>query len=222
MTEDLPSAAADARERPSRPPRCPWCGAACWWNGWRLVHPVIADPSGVAARAEQWLSRAKCSACKKSFTCLPEVLYPRRQYQLDVVAEVVADVSLGERSAPAAAREVGASPTSARRWTAWVAALAEPGELLRATSQLDPTAPVGAGLSRHAGDGIRARAARVLDALEQLGAALVRRGVALAHRTGLGRVLGWQRSLFGDVVGLIAEPNTLSPAMALGGAPSGR
>jgi transposase-like protein len=186
------------------------------------VHPVIGDPSGTAARVEQWLARAKCSACKRSFTCLPEVLYPRRQYQLDVVAAVVAAVSLGNSSVPAAAREAGASPTSARRWVAWVAGLASPSELLRVTAQIDPAAPVGIGLSRHAGDGVRARAARVLDALEQLGTALGRRGVALAQRSGLGRVLGWQRSLFGDVVGLVAEPKTLSPAMALGGAPSGR
>lgn len=221
MTEDLPSAAAPARERPSRPPPCSRCGAACWWNGWRLVHPVIADPSGTAARIERWLSRAKCSACKTSFTCLPEALYPRRQYQLDVVAQVVAVVSLGDRSAPVAAREVGASATSARRWVAWIAAIASPSELLQVTAWIDPSAPVGTGLSRHAGDGVRARAARVLDALEQLGAALVRRGVTLTQRSGLGRVLGWQRSLFGDVVSLVAEPRSLSPAMALGGAPRG-
>lgn len=216
MTEDLP-----ARERPSRPPPCPLCAAPCWWNGWRLVHPVIADASGGATRLARWLARTKCAACRKSFTCLPETLYPRRQYQLDVVAHVVAAVSLGDESASVAAREAGASPTSSRRWVAWVAGLASPGVLLTAAARLDPTAPVGAGLAHHAGDGVRARAARVLDALEQLGAALVRSGVALAQRTGLGRVLGWQRALFGDVVGLVAEPKVLSPAMALGGARGG-
>ena len=185
------------------------------------MHPVIADPSGAAARVERWLARTKCSACLKSFTCLPEALYPRRQYQLDVVAQVVAAVSLGDESAPVAAREVGASATSARRWVRWVAGLASPSELLRVAAQLDAAAPVGVGLSRHAGDGVRARAARVLDALEQVGAALGRRGVALALRSGLGRVLGWQRSHFGDIVQLVAEPSSLSPALALGGAPRG-
>jgi hypothetical protein len=183
---------------------------------------MIASEDGGAVRVEQRLARAKCSACRTSFTCYPAELYPRRQYQLDVVAQVVAGVSLGERSAPSAAREMGASPTSVRRWVGWVAALVEPGELLRATMQIDPTVPAGSGISRHVGDGVRPRAARVLDALEQLGAALVRRGVVLAQRSGLGRVLGWQRSLFGDVVGLVSEPVTLSPAMALGGGPSRR
>jgi hypothetical protein len=216
MTEDLA-----ARGRPSRPPPCPLCAAPCWWNGWRLVHPVIADASGRATRVAQWLARSKCTACHKSFSCLPDALYPRRQYQLDVVADVVAAVSLGDRSAAAAARDAGASPTSARRWIAWVAALAAPAVLLAAAAQLDPQAPVGAGLAHHAGDGVRARAARVLDALEQLGAALVTSDVALAQRTGLGRVLGWQWSRFRDVVHLVVEPKTLSPALALGGAPGG-
>lgn len=186
------------------------------------MHPVIATEDGAAQRVEQWLARARCSACRTSFTCYPDELYPRRQYQLDVVAQVVAEVSLGDQGAPAAAREIGASPTSVRRWLGWVAGLVEPGELLRATVHVDPTAPAGSGISRHVGDDVRGRAARVLDALEQLGAALVRRGLALAQRSGLGRVLGWQRSLFGDVVGLVSEPKTLSPAMVLGGGPSGR
>src|SRR5262249_52786325 len=158
--------------------------------------PVIATEDGTAVRVERWLARARCLACGTSFTCRPDDLYPRRQYQLDVVAQVVAGVSLGERGAATAASEVGASSTSARRWMTWVAALAEPIELLRATVQIDPTVPAGIGISRYVGDGVRARAARVLDALEQLGAALVRRGIALAERSGLGRVLGWQRSVF--------------------------
>jgi hypothetical protein len=186
------------------------------------VRPVVADPGGGAARVEQWLARAKCSVCRTSFACYPDALYPRRQFQLDVVASVVAKVSVGEDTIAAAAQGAGASPTSARRWMRWVAALAEPSVLLRATVQIDPSAPVGVGISRHGGDGVRVRVARVLDALEQLGAALVRRGIALAMCSGLGRVLGWQRSLFGDVVGLVAEPKTLSPGMALGGAPNGR
>jgi hypothetical protein len=169
------------------------------------------------------LARAKCSLCRRCFTCYPDDLYPRRQFQLDVVAATVAEVSLGSVSAPVAAQRAGASATSARRWTAWVAALAEPHVLLGVAAHLDPDAPVGTGFSTApSGSGVRARAAHVLVALEQLGAALVRRGVALVARSGLGRVLGWQRALHGDVVGLVAEPKTLSPALARGGAPAGR
>jgi len=56
----------------------------------------------------------------------------------------------------------------------------------------------------------------VLAALEEVGAALVRRGVELVSRTGLGRVLEWQYRLHRVLLGLVAEPRRFSPAMALG------
>jgi hypothetical protein len=183
----------------------------------------VTAVGGGVEQAERSLARAKCTACRRSFTCYPGELYPRRQFQLDVLATAVAEVSLGGASAPAAARSVGASATSVRRWTAWVAGLAEPCVLLGVAAHLDPDAPVGAGLSAaSSGASVRACAGRVLAALEHLGMALVRRGVALAARSGLGRVLGWQHVAHGDVVGLVREPKTLSPAMALGGAPWSR
>jgi len=209
--------------RPDRPPASRCCAAPSWWNGWRQVSPVVANGGGGTERVERLLARAKCSSCRRCFTCYPDELYPQRQFQLDVVAQAVAAVSFGDASAPAAARSVGASATSARRWTAWVAELAEPHVLLRVATHLDPDAPVGAGFSTTpSGSALHARAGRVLAALEQLGAALVRRGVALFARSGLGRVLGWQRITHGDVVGLVREPKTLSPGMALTGAPAGR
>jgi hypothetical protein len=219
MAEDRPASC----ERPSRPRSSPCCGAPAWWNGWRLTHPVVAATGGGVERDEPSLRRAKCSSCRRSFTCYPSELYPRRQFQLDVVALAVAEVSLGGTSASAVARCVGASTTSVRRWTAWVAGLAEPCVLLGVAAHLDPDAPVGAGLSAApSGSDVRACAGRVLVALEHLGMALVRCGVALAARSGLGRVLGWQHVAHGDVVGLVREPKTLSPAMALGGAPGSR
>lgn len=101
---------------------------------------------------------------------------------------------------------------------AWVAALAEPALLLAIAARLDSDAPVGMGLSTApSGLGLRGKAGRVLAALEHLGAALVRRGVARVARSGLGQVLGFQHTVHGDVLGLVTEPKSLSPAMALGG-----
>jgi hypothetical protein len=98
-----------------------------------------------------------------------------------------------------------------------VAGLVEPSDVLAVTRKLDPDAPAGAGLSvGEATSPLRSRAARVLAVLEALGAALVRRGVARRARTGLGRVLEWQHRLHREVVGLVAEPRRLSPAMAIG------
>jgi hypothetical protein len=62
-----------------------------------VTFPVVA--LAVASVVERWqlaLPLGKCSCCHRAFTCYPPGFYPRRQYQLDVVAEVVAGVALGE------------------------------------------------------------------------------------------------------------------------------
>ncbi|MGH9993451.1 MAG: hypothetical protein ACREAZ_12615 [Nitrososphaera sp.] len=207
---------ARARVRAERPPACRVCNAPAWWNGWRVVFPVVRDAVAGLVRCEWPLPRARCPACDVSFTCYPAELYPRRPYVLDVVALVVAAVVVGGRSFARAARGAEASTTSARRWTRWVAALAAPGELLALTARVEPDALAGTGASVcDPSPTIRGRAARVLAALESLGAALVRRGVACAECSGLGRVLGWQHRAHGDVVQLTRPPERLSPAMAL-------
>ncbi len=174
--------------------------------------------AGVVERWELPLSKAKCSSCRHGFTCYPPGIYPRRRYQLDVVADVAAAVAIGGTSAPRAAAAVQATASSARRWVAWVAALAKPREFCAVVARLDPDAPAGAGLSALPA---RAPAARVLLALEQLGAALVRVGVAMSERTGLGRVLGWQHAAHGVVFGLCDSGLHLSPATALTGMEGG-
>jgi hypothetical protein len=209
---------AGARDPPrplrlAHPAACRFCGAASWWNGWRLVFVVVA---GVVAgssveRVARWLSRSKCSSCARSVTCYPAEHYPQRQYQLDVVAEVVAAAAIGRESAGKAAARATSSATSARRWTAWVAALAEPSALLSLAQRIEQETAVGVGASV-----VGAGAARVLGGLEALGAALLRRGVELVSRTGLGRVLEWQHRAHGDVVHLVSQPRRLSPAMAIG------
>lgn len=206
------------RERAERPPPCSRCHARCWWNGWRVVFPTVATL--VAGIVECWelpLAKAKCSSCKHGFTCYPPGIYPRRRYQLDVVADVAADIALGGARAARAAQTVHATATSARRWVAWVAALAKPGDLLAVAVRLDADAPAGAGLGGlPEGPTVRTRAARVLAGLEQLGAALVRAGVVVAERTGLGRVLGWQHAAHGAVFSLGDSGLHPSPATALG------
>jgi hypothetical protein len=204
------------RHRPEKSPACPHCGGPSWWNGWRQVFAVFACiVGGDVARAERWLARAKCRCCRRAFTCYPPEHYPHRQFQLDVVADVAAAVAIGADPAAKAAARATASATSARRWAAWVAGLAAPALLLATAQQVDPDAPIGAGVSTiDATSSICSRASRVLAALEHLGAALVRCGVDLVSRTGLGRVLEWQHRQHADVVHLVSEPRCLSPAMA--------
>lgn len=163
------------------------------------------------------LARAKCIACRASFTIYPAGHYPGRQFQLDAVAVVVAAIALGAEHFASAAARVAASTTSARRWTTWIAGLAPPAVLLAVAQKLDPDAPVGAGVSAmDARSPLRARAYFVLAALEHLAAALGRVGVSMFSRTALGRVLDWQHRVHGDVVRLVRDPCSLSPAMAIG------
>jgi len=179
------------------------------------VYPVVAFASAVV-RWELSLARVRCSACRHAFTCYPPGFYPRRQYQLDVVADVVAAVEIGGESVATAAAARSASPTSARRWSAWIAALADVEALHAVAAHVDPsTATVATSMPR-------SRAAAVLDAFEVLGAALGRTGVAAVERTGLARVLGWQHRAHGDVIGLVTGPRRFSPAMARGGRSHGR
>jgi hypothetical protein len=221
LVPDSLSGGTAKRSRPARPPPCGRCAAESWWNGWREVFVVTGSiVDGHRTRSERCLPRAKCTICHHSFTCYPPGHYPHRQYQLDIVAEVVAAIAIGAEAATKAVAPVTASPTSGRRWTAWVAQLAVPAALLAVAQRLDPGAPVGAGISTTASaSDTRSLASQVLDAFEELGAALVRRSVVLASRTGLGRVLEWQHQLHGDVVYLMTKPRCLFPAMALG--PSG-
>jgi len=217
---DLPEAEA-ARTRPThsrRPAPCPRCRGATWWDGWRRIFPVVDG-----GRREEWLHRATCKGgCPSFVEARPEGLYPHRQYQPDVVAGVVAAVVLGNETPRQAAARVGASPTRARRWSRWVATLVEVRAALALAASLSTDGTAGAGLSTTPGDSVRATAARVLQALEYLGEALVRAGVTLTSKTGLGRLLEWRQRRHGEVVHLVAEPSRFSPGMALtapGGAP---
>jgi hypothetical protein len=165
-------------------------------------------------RRELSLPRSKCGACKVSVTRYPPGVYPRRQYQLDVVAATVAAVEVGDETSAASAAAISASPRSIWRWRRWVGAVADVVALHAIAAQVDPaTATVAMATPRSA-------TAAVLAALEVLGEALVRAGVAAAERTGLGRVLGWQHRTHGMVLGVVAGPTRFSPAMAHGGRPA--
>jgi hypothetical protein len=166
--------------------------------------------SEVVERRERWLPRSKCGTCKVSVTVYPPGLYPHRQYQLDVVASVVAAID-GADDAKAASARFATSPRSAWRWRRWVVALGEVATFHAVAAQVDPTsAPVAMASPP-------TPAMAMLAALEVLGAALVRAGVAVVERSGLGRVLGWQHRAHGVVLGVVAGRTRFSPAMAHGG-----
>lgn len=228
-----PPPPGQARQHEGRPPACHRCAQPSWWNGWRLIFPVVVDAAdGALRRVECWLEKAKCSSCELGFCIYPPGHYPRRQYQLDPVAKVVAAEAMAEppgaQAEPPpgaqvepppgaqAERPISASRTSRRRWCRWIAELGDPARLWAMAVRLDPDTPLGSGLASAEPPGsVRARAAQVLSALEGLGEALVRLGLGLGSRYGLGRVLGWQYAAHGDIYSPTVEPTQFSPAMAI-------
>ncbi len=202
-----------------RPPTSPCCGARSWWNGTRRVLIVVAAPAGsdAATTEEQSRARCKCTECCSGFTLYAAGEYPQRVYQPDVVAQVSAAHAVGGESARTAARRAGASATSARRWTRWIARLVDPGVLLALAARLDPQGIHGEGLSLAPGENtVRAMAARAIDAMEALGSALVRVGLSLASRTGLGRLLEWQYVAHRMWLPLVSRGGAASPSMVFG------
>ena len=205
------------RQRPEVPPASPCCNAPSWWNGWRRVFPVVVLALGAAAqREERWLARSKCSTCRAAWTLFPPGWQPGHQFQPDAVARAVAARAVGKQSFRAAGATIGACASSVRKWTRWCGGVAEPAEALAVAAQLDPEGAHGNGLAaRTEHSGPDRRVAQVLDALESLGAALVRAGLALASVTGLGRVLEWQRAVARKTL-VVGAAGSSSPPSALG------
>ncbi len=81
--------------RPPRPASCVSCeGARIWFDGWRIVHPIVLD-GGQRRRFDEGLplQRVTCSACDQSWTLRPPWLYPQRTFEPDV-AEAAAHAYL--------------------------------------------------------------------------------------------------------------------------------
>lgn len=213
---NCPEQHGGARAHKGRPPDCKRCAASTWWNGWRLVFPVVEETEGALRRVECWLEKAKCSACHRGCCIYPPGHYPRRQYQLDPVAKVVAADAMGETKTVQRQPGLAPSRSSRRRWRRWMAELCDPARLWAMAVRLDPDTVLSSSppLSEPK-ESVRARAWQVLCALEGLGEALYRLGQGLGYGSGLGRVLGWQYTAHGDVYSPTVEPKSFSPAMAV-------
>lgn len=179
-----------------------------------LIVVPAQDGEAVASEVRD-RARGKCTACRHGFTVYAAGDYPHRVYQPDVVAHVVAAHAIGAQGAAAAAASAGASATSARRWTRWVAALIDVGDLMAIAAQLDAESVHGAGLSGSSGHGVRALATRALIAMEALGKALICTGAKLASVTGLGRLLEWQFVAHRVWVSLAGRGADASPRMVI-------
>ncbi len=170
-----------------RPPRCWICGLSGWWNGWRVTS---------AGRRH----RVRCSddeCLSGSWTTYEPDGYRHRGFSLAVVVAAVSAVATSRPVASVAA-ELDCSRWSIRRWTSWVAALADSGSLASLCARLEPNRGPPRVPPNNAPQ--RERAGAMLALLERLAEGFAARGVRLPQgRSGLSRVLADQLVRFGSV-----------------------
>jgi hypothetical protein len=190
---------------PDRPPPCPDCAGPAWWNGTRVVSECGKGDSGVEHVADEVRRRARCPSkdCpRRGWTVYEDDSYPHRVFALDLVVSAVGAVVLAQATLTAAAKAHWCSRDSVRRWVAWVERLAEPAELMRACTRLEPRGLPG-GLSR----ADIPCAGTVLHLLDRLADLLADRGVRLRPLcSGLARILADQLERLGAVF-LLTKPS---------------
>jgi len=180
-----------------RPPRCADCAGPAWWNGKRRV--AECRKRGDLEYVPDLVRRRACCPspdCPRgSWTVYEEDSYPHRVFALDLVVSAVAAVVLGRATLTAAANAHWCSRDTVRRWVGWVSRLAEPTELMRVCTRLEPRGlPGGLALSD------MPRGAAVLHLLDRLADLLADRGVQLRPLwSGLARILADQLERLGAV-----------------------
>ncbi len=199
-----------------RPPPCPVCGVVGWWNGRPFVLQMVVGATGaIEERKDVPRRRARCKEpdCPCGSWTIYEVGgYPHRTYTLAVVAAAISElVIVAGATLSSVARNWLCDRRTVARWNSSVARTAEPDELTRHCSSLDPDgfpAPDPPGLTRPG---------RVLLLLECLARLLRTQGVALEPGPGLAAILRHQFERFRAVSWLTrASPGLRIPgAMAL-------
>ncbi|MFH0902454.1 MAG: hypothetical protein V2A73_17630 [Pseudomonadota bacterium] len=152
--------------------------------------------------------RRACCSCPDcphdSFTVYEDDSYPHRVFALDLLASAVIMVVGGGRTLTSHR----CSRDTVRRWIRWIARLAEPPELMRACTRLEPH-----GLPGGLAVASMPCAAAVLHLLDQFANLLADRGVRLRSlRSGLSRILADQLERLGAVF-FLTKP---SPPLRVG------
>lgn len=167
-----------------RPPACPSCGGPTWWNGTRHVCEYSKPGRDLASDTEVVRRRVRCPAkgCPRtSWTLYENAAYPHRFFSLDLVISAVSAVVFARATMTASGKAHGCGRDSIRRWVKWIERLADPQDLLRACTRLEPCGVPG-GLDPTS----MPRAASVLHLLDRLADLLAERGVRAARALGQG------------------------------------
>jgi hypothetical protein len=133
IREELAATFATFAQTVARPCGCARCGAdrALWWNGFGVRSASLRAADGRIVYVPRiQLRRVRCPACRQSWTLWPPGLLARRHYQMCVVSQALIELCGQRVSEQRVANCIGCARRTVGRWLRWVAALAEPSELL--------------------------------------------------------------------------------------------
>ena len=171
---------------------CPFCGGPGCRDGFRLVKSQVhLDAAGNPVRIEGIARpRWRCSGCGRSWTLYEAGAYPHRTFSPTVEAAAVAELT----TAPGAtltsvARAFHCDRRTVGRWVRHVAGIADPDDLSRTCTRLDPSGLLAPCLRL-------ARGGHLLLLLDHLARLLRDRGVPLEPGPGLAAILRWQFDRF--------------------------
>jgi hypothetical protein len=176
-------------ETVDKPVCCVFCqGSKVFWNGSRdrtaSVKVEAEDESGVVHLTDVACRRAKCGTkgCRRSWTLRPPGLFPRRHYQLCVVASGTSEYLFeAKASLTSVAQRCSCSRHTVGRWLTWESEVANPCDLQRHLLEVSgeplvlkerPVADLAHKAVNAVGRRILTAAAQVLVLLEALGVAV--------------------------------------------------
>jgi hypothetical protein len=121
-----------------RPAQCIFChGTRVWWNGRHERTASVLEGDDVVHITGIVQRRARCANCRDSWIVRLLNLFPGRHFQLEVVAEALAQYLF---NAETTQRRVAAWATCAvrtlRRWIEWVGQVSTPRELVARMTEL--------------------------------------------------------------------------------------
>ena len=137
-------------ETVEKPRNCIFCeGTRIYWNGQRERTASVLTGDEVVYLTDILCKRVKCAElkCKRSWTLRPPGLMPRRHYQLCVVAHGAKQfLFTANATLTSVAHQHQCSRQTVRRWSNWIAQIAQPSDLIRRLFSLCKQTALASGL----------------------------------------------------------------------------
>lgn len=121
-----------------RPERCIFCGATrIWWLGYHERSASVLKDGEVVYVGSLISRRARCAVCWDSWIVRAMKVFPNRHFQLDVVAEAVAQYLFTAKTTLLfVATWAKCAERTLSRWIEWLGAIATPEALVARLTEL--------------------------------------------------------------------------------------